>query len=74
MCYNIVSVLCFAFFGCKGYGILVPQSGLKSIPHALESQVLTTGPRGKSSEEILEGNLRTKGKTSQKRQKEQPKK
>ena len=74
MCYNIVSVLCFAFFGCKGYGILVPQLGLQSIPHALESQVLTTGPQGKSSEEILEGNLRTEEETSQKRQKEQPKK
>ena len=38
----------FWFFGCKECGILAPQPGIEPTPSALESQVLTTGPPGKS--------------------------
>ena len=39
-------MLCF--FGPETCGILVPQPGIKPSPSALEGNVLTTGPRGKS--------------------------
>ena len=53
ICYNIVSVFMFWFFGCEACGILVPQSGIESAPLALEGKVLTTGLPGKSPKYIL---------------------
>ena len=38
----------FWFFGSETYGILAPQPGIKPARVALESQVLSTGPPGKS--------------------------
>ena len=38
----------FWFFGCEACGILAPQPGIKLTPPALEGEVLTTGPPGKS--------------------------
>ena len=40
--------LIFCFFGHKSHGILVPQQGIEPTPPALEGEVLTTGPPGKS--------------------------
>ena len=38
----------FWFFGRKACGILAPQPGIEPTPPALEGEVLTTGPPGKS--------------------------
>ena len=38
----------FWFFGREECGILVPRSGIELTPPALEGEVLTTGPPGKS--------------------------
>ena len=38
----------FWFLGCETCGILAPQPGTDPAPHALEIDVLTTGPSGKS--------------------------
>ena len=38
----------FGFFGHKACRILAPQPGIESAPPALEGEVLTTGPPGKS--------------------------
>ena len=38
----------FWFFGCRTFGILDPQPGIKAAPAALESEVLTTGQPGNS--------------------------
>ena len=38
----------FWFFGCDACGVLAPRSGIKPTPPALEGEVLTTGPPGKS--------------------------
>ena len=38
----------FSFFGHKARGILAPQPRTEPAPPALESEVLTTGPPGKS--------------------------
>ena len=38
----------FCFFGCEACGILAPQPGIEPTPPALEGEVLTTGPLGKS--------------------------
>ena len=38
----------FSFFGHKARGILAPQPRIEPAPPALESEVLTTGPPGKS--------------------------
>ena len=38
----------FLFFGHKACGILAPQPGIENAPSALEGEVLTTGPPGKS--------------------------
>ena len=54
ICYNIASVLCFGFFGCEACGILAPWPGIKPTHPALESEVLTTGPPGKSQRQILD--------------------
>ena len=45
LCYNIDSVL---FFGREACGILAPRPGIKPSPPALEGEVQTTGPPGKS--------------------------
>ena len=46
---NIASVLCFVlFFGHRTCGILAPQPGMEIVPLALEEEVLTNGPSGKS--------------------------
>ena len=41
---------CFMFWlvGCKACGILAPRPGIEPSPPALEGEVLTTGPPGKS--------------------------
>ena len=36
------------FLGGEACGILAPQPGIKPSPPALEGEVLTTGPPGKS--------------------------
>ena len=36
------------FFGLKAYGSLDPWPGIYPTPPALEGEVLTTGPPGKS--------------------------
>ena len=38
----------FWLFGNKACRILAPQQAIKSIPPALEGEVLTAGPPGKS--------------------------
>ena len=38
----------FWFLGCETCGILAPQAGTDPAPHALEIDILTTGPSGKS--------------------------
>ena len=38
----------FCFFGPKACGILVPDQKIELAPPALEGEVLTTGPPGKS--------------------------
>ena len=38
----------FGVFDPKAYGISAPQPGTQSAPPALEGEVLTTGPPGKS--------------------------
>ena len=38
------------FLGRGAYGILAPRSGIEPEPSALEGEVLTTGPAGKSPE------------------------
>ena len=39
----------FWYFGHKARGILAPWSGIKPAPPALEGEVSTTKPPGKSS-------------------------
>ena len=39
----------FWFFGHEARGILIPQWGMEPTSPALESEVLTTGPPGKSN-------------------------
>ena len=47
--YNIASVLCFGFLALRHVGsYLAPWPGIKPTPLALEDEVLTTGPPGKS--------------------------
>ena len=38
----------FWCFGHEAHGILIPQPGMEPTSPALESEVLTTGPPGKS--------------------------
>ena len=38
----------FWLFGHEAYGSLAPQPGIEPAPPALEGNVLTTGPSGKS--------------------------
>ena len=44
--------LMFWIFGHKACWILAPWPGIKLVPHALEWEVLTTGPPGKSPESL----------------------
>ena len=53
ICSNIVSALCFGFFGCKACELLAPRPGIESMPPALEGEVLTPGPPEKSYNPIL---------------------
>ena len=38
----------FWLFGHEAWGTSDPQPGIQPTPHALEGEVLTTGPPGKS--------------------------
>ena len=46
--YSIISVLCSVSFGLEAYRILVPLLEVEFGPLALEGEVSTTGPLGKS--------------------------
>ena len=35
-------------FGLEACGIIAPQPGIEPTPYALEGEILTTGPLGKS--------------------------
>ena len=49
MCYNIASVLFWGFlFAPEACGVSSPQPGIEPIPRALEAEVLTSGPPGKT--------------------------
>ena len=52
ICTILLLILMFFFFflifGCKTCGILASWQGIEPAPSALESEVLTTGPPGKS--------------------------
>ena len=48
MCCNIASVLCFNFWGLEASRTLAFHPVMEPTPHALDSEVLTTGPLGKS--------------------------
>ena len=43
------------FLGHRAYGILAPRPGIKSAPSALEGEMLTTGPAGKSPFNFTDG-------------------
>ena len=43
----------FWFFGHEACGILAPQPGIEPAPPALEGEVLTTGPPGKSQDSVF---------------------
>ena len=45
--------VCWLVFGYEACGILAPRPGIKPIPPALGSVVLTTGPPGKSFNLVL---------------------
>ena len=47
----------FWFFGCEACGILAFWPGFQPVPPALEREVLTPGPTGKSLPCILKANL-----------------
>ena len=46
----VTVLLLFWFFGREACGILAPRPGIEPAPPALEGEVLTTGPPGKSLE------------------------
>ena len=50
---NISSVLCFGFLATRQVEVLAPQSGIKRAPSALEGEVSTTGPPGKSQFQLF---------------------
>ena len=45
--------LFYVFFDHEACGILAPRPGIQPAPPALEGEVLTTGPPGKSLEWVL---------------------
>ena len=50
VCMNLLQYCsCFIFFGHEGRRIFAPPPGTESAPPALEGEILTTGPPGKSS-------------------------
>ena len=53
ICCNIASILWFGFLGREAWGILAPQLGIKPTPSALEGEVLTSGPQGKSLIDLI---------------------
>ena len=53
ICYNIASVLGFGVFGLEIYGVLVPRPGFEPTLLALEGDVFTAGPPGKSRARLL---------------------
>ena len=46
------------FFGPEACGLLTPRPGIEPTPAALEGEVLTTGPPGKSLSQVLLSNKR----------------
>ena len=48
----------FWCFGHEACGILIPQLGIEPAPTALEGEVLTTGPPGKSLFSVFVNNHR----------------
>ena len=48
MCYNIVSILCFGFLASRHMGSYLSDQGIEPTPLALEGEVLTSEPPGKS--------------------------
>ena len=49
LCIEFITILfLFWCFGFKAYRILAPWPGIAPTPHALEGEVLTTGPPGKA--------------------------
>ena len=53
----------FVFFGCKAYGILSLQPGIKPGYHELEGKLLTTEPPGKSHEYPYKQEARARART-----------
>ena len=49
----LLLLLMFCFFSHKACGILAPRPGIEPTPHALEGDVPTTGPPGKSPKSML---------------------
>ena len=49
----------FCFFGCEACGILAPQPGVEPVPPALEGEILTDRPPGKSLISHLNHTLKT---------------
>ena len=52
----------FWFFGGEACGILAPWPGIKPAPPALEGEVFTTGPPGKSPNILKSGKVLPKAK------------
>ena len=42
----------FWFFDCEACEILAPWLGIEPAPPAMEAEILTTGPPGKSQDKI----------------------
>ena len=51
ICYNVVSVLCFGFLAARHVRAQLPDQGLNLPRLALEGEVPTTGPSGKSRDD-----------------------
>ena len=49
----------FCFFGHEACGILAPQPGIEPVPPALEGEILTARPPGKSLISHLNHTLKT---------------
>ena len=48
ICFSLLPLFTFWFFGCEACGILAPWPGIEPLPPLLKGEVLTTGPPGKS--------------------------
>ena len=56
ICYNNASISflkSFWFFGCKACGILAAQPRVEPTSPAVEGEILTTGPPGKSQVKLV---------------------